>query len=234
MMSMNGLQGTGEKQGSRRRIGISGGTFDPVHYGHLVIAEEAREAFRLEKILFIPSGNPPHKAGRDVTPARHRYEMVRRAVRDNPYFEVSGIEINREGSSYTMDTLRELRGVYGENTDFYFIIGADIIPELTTWKYFEQVFGMCEFIAALRPGYNKDALIKEVEYLENNYRARIHIFGSLLIGVSSTMVRERVRKGRTIKYLVPGSVEEYIREKGLYRYRDNGDINGILANGLRK
>lgn len=217
MQETQGIQGIQGKQEPHRKIGISGGTFDPIHYGHLIIAEEAREIYGLEKILFIPSGNPPHKTGCCVTPAKYRYDMVHMAVCDNPHFEVSSIEICREGNSYTMDTLRELRGMYGADADFYFIIGADIIPELTTWRNFEQVFKMCEFAAALRPGYNMDNLTKEIEFLKDNYGARIHVFDSLLIEISSTMVRDRVRMGRTIKYLVPGSVEEYIREKGLYR-----------------
>lgn len=207
-------------QKSQRKIGISGGTFDPIHYGHLIIAEEAREIYGLEKILFIPSGNPPHKAGKNITPAKYRYDMVYMAIKNNPYFEISDIEIHRKGNSYTMDTLGELREIYGEKAAFYFIIGADIIPELTSWRQFEQLFEMCEFVAALRPGYNKDALIKEIKFLEDNYKARIHIFDNLLIGISSTIVRERVKAGRTIKYLVPEAVEEYIKEKGLYR-----DIN---------
>lgn len=200
-----------------KKIGISGGTFDPIHYGHLVIAEEARETLELEKIIFIPSGNPPHKVGCGVTPAEYRYEMVHRAIGNNPFFEVSAIEIEREGYSYTVDTLNKLRGMYGEDTVLYFITGADVIPELTTWKQFEQIFEMCEFVAALRPGYNKEALIKEIELLKNNYMAKIHIMDTLLIGISSTIIRERVRGNRSIKYLVPEKVEEYIREKRLYR-----------------
>lgn len=199
-----------------RKIGISGGTFDPIHHGHLIIAEEAGEILGLDKVVFIPSGNPPHKVGCGVTLAYHRYKMIHMAIEKNPFFEVSAIEVEREGYSYTVDTLTKLRGIYGEDTEIYFITGADVISQLTTWKDFEKIFEMCEFVAALRQGYDKKALIKKIEFLENNYNARIHMVDTPLIGISSTAIRERVKADKSIKYLVPEKVEEYIKEKGLY------------------
>ncbi len=201
-----------------KKIGISGGTFDPIHLGHLIIAEEAREIYGLEKILFIPSGNPPHKKDYNVTCAEYRFEMVKEAIYDNVFFEASPIEINREGYSYTIDTLLELKKMYGGDALLYFITGADVIPELITWKKFEQIFEICEFIAALRPGYNKEAILREIEIHKKAYGAKISTLDNPLIGISSTIIRERVKNGRTIKYLVPERVEKFIREKGLYNY----------------
>jgi len=200
-----------------RKIGISGGTFDPVHHGHLIIAEEAGEILGLDKVVFIPSGNPPHKVGCGVTSAYHRYNMILMAIEKNPFFEVSAIEIEREGYSYTVDTLFKLRGIYGEDTELYFITGADVISELTTWKQFEKIFEICEFVAALRLGYNKKSLIEEIKFLKREFKARIHVVDTPLIGISSTAIRERAKTGKSIKYLVPEKVEEYIKVKGLYK-----------------
>lgn len=199
-----------------KRIGVSGGTFDPIHYGHLIIAEEAREMMQLDKVIFIPCGNPPHKANCHVTPAEYRYEMVSMAVRGNKFFEVSSMEIDRGGYSYTVETVAQLIEIYGEDTKLFFIIGADVIPELVTWKQFEKLFTMCEFIATLRPGYDKESLYKEIKYLESNYHAKINLLNTPLIEISSTMIRNRVKSGKSVKYLVPYEVEEYIKEKGLY------------------
>jgi len=199
-----------------KRIGVSGGTFDPIHYGHLIIAEEAREMMQLDKVIFIPCGNPPHKTNCRVTPAEHRYEMVSMAVKGNEFFEVSSMEIDRGGYSYTVETVAQLIEIYGEDTKLFFIIGADVIPELVTWKQFEKLFAMCEFIATLRPGYDKESLYKEIKYLESNYHAKINLLNTPLIEISSTMIRNRVKSRKSVKYLVPYEVEEYIKEKGLY------------------
>jgi len=139
------------------------------------------------------------------------------AIEKNPFFEVSAIEIEREGYSYTVDTLFKLRGIYGEDTELYFITGADVISELTTWKQFEKIFEICEFVAALRLGYNKKSLIEEIKFLKREFKARIHVVDTPLIGISSTAIRERAKTGKSIKYLVPEKVEEYIKVKGLYK-----------------
>lgn len=199
------------------RIGISGGTFDPVHMGHLVIAEEVRQVMSLDKVLFIPSGNPPHKNALQVTRAEHRFEMVRRAIATNPFFEASGIEIDRPGNTYTIDTLKQLRGIYGDMVRLFFITGADVVTELTTWKNFENVFKLCEFIAVMRPGYRSLDFDNHIRQLSAMYGAVIHAIAAPLIGISSTEVRRRVLEGRSVKYLVPDGVEEYIYGHGLYR-----------------
>lgn len=199
------------------KIGISGGTFDPIHIGHLVIAEQAREKMGLDRVLFIPSGNPPHKRDIEVTAAEDRYNMVQKAIEGNPYFEASRMEIDRGGYTYTVDTLRELRRIYGENALLYFIIGADILWDLPGWKEQRQVFSLCEFIAVLRPGYDRQAFSGQVELLQHEYGAVIHWIGAPLIDVSSTMLREKVSLGQSIRYLVPEAVENEINTKGLYR-----------------
>ena len=200
-----------------QRIGIMGGTFNPIHNGHLIIAEDVREKAGLDKVLFIPSGQPPHKPGCEVADAEHRFEMVRLAVSSNPYFEASRIEIDRNGLTYTINTLQELREDYGEETAIYFIVGADVVHELVTWREYEKVFRLCEFIAVLRPGYDEAGFNEAIHRISTRKGARIHPVPSHLVDISSTDIRERCRKGRSIKYLVPGSVERYIYEKGLYR-----------------
>ncbi|NMB98016.1 MAG: nicotinate-nucleotide adenylyltransferase [Clostridiaceae bacterium] len=201
-----------------RRIGISGGTFDPIHYGHLVIAEEIRETMGLDKVIFIPSSSPPHKRNLKVTQAIHRFNMVNLAIATNPYFEVSSIELEREGYSYTIDTLTQLKQVYGQYTTLFFMTGADVIPELVTWRNFENLFTLCEFVAVLRPGFKKESLLEEIEYYKKNYKAKIHVVDVPLIGISSTIIRNRVEKGKSIKYLVPESVEKYIKDNVLYDF----------------
>lgn len=199
------------------RIGIMGGTFNPIHIGHLIAANDVREKFGLDKVLFIPSGTPPHKPGSEVIDPEHRFEMVRLAVASNAGFEASRMEIDRAGYTYTINTLIELREKYDEDTSFYFIIGADVIAELKTWREFERVFKLCEFFAVLRPGYTESSFMDEIRRLNEECGARIHPVQSRLIDISSTEIRERTMNGVTIKYLVPDAVEEYILDKGLYR-----------------
>jgi nicotinate-nucleotide adenylyltransferase len=200
-----------------RKIGISGGTFDPIHYGHLIIAQEAGEILGLERVIFIPSGNPPHKTSQKVTSAYHRYKMVKKAIENNPFFDISDIEIKKEGYSYTVDTLQELIRIHGNYTKFYFITGADVVRELDHWKDFEKIFKMCEFVAALRQGYDKEALIDRIDYLKKHYNAKIHMVNTPLIGISSTIIRNMIGKNKSIKYLVPEKVEKYIIENNLYK-----------------
>jgi nicotinate-nucleotide adenylyltransferase len=203
--------------GKARRIGIMGGTFNPIHNGHLIIAEDIREKTGLDKVLFIPSGQPPHKPGYEVADAEHRFEMVRRAVCSNRHFEASRIEIDRDGPTYTINTLQELRESYGEETAIYFIIGADVVYELDTWREYETVFRLCDFIAVMRPGFDESEFSGMIRRLSAEKGARIHPVPSCLVDISSTDIRERCSTGRSIKYLVPEPVEEYIIGKGLYR-----------------
>lgn len=199
-----------------RSIGVLGGTFNPIHNGHLEVAGSVRQTFGLDKVLFIPSGMPPHKTDATVAEAEHRLAMVRSACACNPYFEVSGIEIDRKGYSYTVDTLGQLKEIYGSSCTIFFIVGADIIPELTTWRKFSMVFSLCEFIAVLRPGHMEEAFDLEIERLRKNYNAIIHKVNAPMVDVSSTMIREMVREGKPISRYVPGCVEEYINRHKLY------------------
>ncbi|HHV58143.1 MAG TPA: nicotinate-nucleotide adenylyltransferase [Firmicutes bacterium] len=196
-----------------RRIGIMGGTFDPIHYGHLVAAEAARAAFDLEPVLFVPNRLPPHKKDYPVSDAKHRYLMTVLATITNPHFEVSRVELDREGYSYTIDTLRLLRAKFGPTVDLYFISGADAILDLLSWKDVDDLLGLCYFIAATRPGYK---LSVELGHLQRKHASRVFTVEVPALAISSTDIRRRVREGKPIKYLLPESVENYIYKHGLY------------------
>lgn len=199
-----------------KKAGILGGTFDPVHCGHLIIAQEALEKFNLDKVIFIPSGMPPHKNISEVTAPEHRLNMVRLATEGNPYFEVSCIELDRKGYTYTVDTLISLMNIYGGSVELYFIIGADVLQDLLTWRDPDRVFGMCQFIAIPRPGCLNSTFAEETEYLVKTHKAVIHSIETPPIEISSTCIRQRVRMGKSIKNLVPEAVLGYIIENRLY------------------
>jgi nicotinate-nucleotide adenylyltransferase len=194
------------------RLGLMGGTFDPVHIGHLVIAEEARFEFALDRVVWLPAGDPPHKDA-TVTPAEHRYAMVVLATAEHPSFEVSRFELEREGPSYTLNTILHFRETEPE-AELFFITGADAILEILTWHRHEEVVQSCEFIAVTRPGYDLSRL---TGVLPPEYMARIHTIEAPGIDVSSTSVRRRVCADEPIRYLVPDAVHAYIAKQGLYR-----------------
>ena len=205
--------------GRPARLGIMGGTFDPIHIGHLACAEQAREAFGLDGVLFVPAGNPVFKKDRAVTPAADRLEMCRLATRSNPAFDVSAIEIERGGDTYTVDTLRQLRAHYPDNVELRFITGADAVASIVAWRESAAIADLARLIAVTRPGYalsdERRALIEgrgnfAVDYLEITSLA-----------VSSSDLRRRVAAGASIRYLTMQRVFDYIREKRLYR--DDGE-----------
>ena len=205
--------------GRPARLGIMGGTFDPIHIGHLACAEQAREAFELAAVVFIPAGNPVFKKDRAVTPAADRLEMCRLATRSNPAFDVSAIEIERGGDTYTVDTLRQLRAHYPDNVELRFITGADAVASIVAWRESTAIADLARLIAVTRPGYalsdERRALIEgrgnfAVDYLEITSLA-----------VSSSDLRRRVAAGASIRYLTMQRVFDYIREKRLYR--DDGE-----------
>lgn len=200
----------------KHRVGIMGGTFDPIHIGHLVTAEAVRNEYGLDKVIFIPAAVPPHKQEQQVTPALHRYIMTVLATYSNPYFEVSPIEMNRPGPSYTIDTIYELVEKYGQDTDFYFITGADAIAEIPTWDRIEELLGLCQFIAATRQGFlpNVDNI---KDYFGELGEKRIHRLNTPELEISSTDIRSRIKNGVSIKYIVPLAVEQYIYKEGLYK-----------------
>lgn len=200
------------------RIGIMGGTFDPVHYGHLVTAGEARWQFGLSLVIFVPNRHPPHKEAGDVSDPEHRYLMTFLATVTNPHFTVSRIEIDRSGPSYAIDTIRELRrGRPGD--ELFYITGADALEQIFRgeWRETEQLLGLCQFIGATRPGYRLDLL----QWSSANDRLRthlrsVHTMEIPAMAISSTDIRARVRDGRPITYLVPEAVEQYIVRHTLY------------------
>ncbi|TWH59888.1 nicotinate-nucleotide adenylyltransferase [Desulfitobacterium sp. LBE] len=199
-----------------KRIGIMGGTFDPLHYGHLVAAEMAHHEFALEKVIFIPTGNPPHKVGRRVTSPGDRYEMVKRAVQDNSFFEVSDLEIQRKGYSYTVDTLKELHELYPQH-ELYFITGADAFREIFTWREVQSVLSLSHFIGASRPGFDPHEFLEELKRDYPEFLPHMHLFDVPALAISSTDIRSRVKEGKPIRYLLPESVRLYIEEADLYR-----------------
>ncbi|MGI6226889.1 MAG: nicotinate-nucleotide adenylyltransferase [Peptococcales bacterium] len=202
---------------SKKAIGIMGGTFDPIHYGHLVTAEAVRSEFDLEKVYFVPSGNPPHKNPDLITDSQHRYLMTVLSITTNKYFETSQIEIHRTGKSYAYDTVKIFRENF-PNHVIYFITGADAIKEILTWHRVEELLDMCYFVAATRPGYDLEDLKKEeLKVLPQEYLERITIIEVPAMAISSTDIKRRVREGKPIKYLLPEAVEHYIYKKGLYK-----------------
>ncbi len=212
---LNGGGSMSETKGIKR-VGIMGGTFDPIHYGHLVTAEETRGRFNLDKVIFVPSGKPPHKKGYTVTDARHRYLMTLLAVATNRFFEVSRIEIDRQGYSYTVDTVNQFYQQLPEGTEIYFITGADAIMEILTWKNIEELLGRTRFIAATRPGIELEHMKLVLKELPFSAMEMIYPQEVPAMAISSTDIRMRVREKRSIKYLLPEAVEHYIYKNRLY------------------
>jgi nicotinate-nucleotide adenylyltransferase len=188
-----------------------GGTFDPIHYGHLVTAEEALVQFALDEVVFVPTGQPWMKEDRDVSPAEARYLMTVIATASNPRFSVSRIEIDREGPTYTVDTLRGLAAEH-RDAELYFITGADAMFEIFEWKDTDHVLELAHFIAATRPGYD----LRRFESASTRH-PNVTVMNIPALAISSTDVRTRVREGRPIRYLLPEGVKSYIEKAGLYR-----------------
>ncbi len=192
------------------KIGIMGGTFNPIHYGHLICAEQVRDGLGYDKILFVPSARPPHKSQPDMVSAEHRFQMVLLATEHNQYFEVSRIELDREGPSYTIQTVKTLRNRYNISTELAWIIGADSLIEYKIWKDFDGVLKQCTMIATTRPNYDMQLVPTEI-------RNRVKTFKITGIDISATEIRRRLKNNLSIQYLVPDSVAEYIKEHRLYR-----------------
>lgn len=199
-----------------RRLGIFGGTFDPIHTGHLVTAEAVRDEYKLDKVLFIPAAQPPHKQHQQLAPARQRFEMALLATASNINFEVLTLELERPGLSYTVDTVHELLQMYGMGTEFYFITGADTIGEIHTWHHIGELLSLCHFVAATRPGCKPD-MDMICQHLGKAGMEHIHRLSTPALEISSTDIRSRVRQGLSVKYIVPEPVEAYIYKEGLYK-----------------
>jgi nicotinate-nucleotide adenylyltransferase len=194
----------------RRRIGVMGGTFDPIHHGHLVAASEVQASFDLDEVIFVPTGQPWQKAGREVSPAEDRYLMTVIATASNPRFSVSRVDIDRPGPTYTVDTLRDLRAELGPDVDFYFITGADALTQILTWHHVDKLFEMAHFVGCTRPGHT-------IEIGEGVPKEAVTLLEIPALAISSTECRERVATGHPIWYLVPDGVVQYINKRRLYR-----------------
>jgi nicotinate-nucleotide adenylyltransferase len=214
------------------RIGIFGGTFNPIHLGHLRSAEEVREAQQLDRILFIPSASPPHKQHRDVAPARHRLALVRLAIAGNPKFDASDIEIRRPGRSYSVDTLHALRDIHPQ-VAFTFILGLDAFREISTWMRYRRLFELCDMVVTSRPSFARTALPALIPIAARGefcYRPKRkvleHRSGHTIVfqrvsdlAISASDIRARYRRGESIRYLIPHNVEKYIVRHKLYGRR---------------
>jgi nicotinate-nucleotide adenylyltransferase len=187
------------------KIGILGGTFNPIHIGHLILAEEVREKLEFNRIIFVPTYLAPHKDNTDIAPAEYRYEMVKMAIKRNKYFSVSDIEIKRNGQSYTIDTVREFKRMYLKD-ELYFIIGSDLLKYLDDWKDLFEIIKMISFIVATRPGYP----LEEIP----SYISTIPIRA---VDISGFEIRKAIKEGKSFRYLVPEAVFEYINRKRLYK-----------------
>lgn len=215
------------------KIGIFGGTFDPIHWGHLRSAEEVGETYRLDRVIFIPASMPPHKSGQTTTPAQDRLRMVRLAVARNPRFAVSTVELARPGLSYSIDTIREFAGKLKKGDSLYFIIGLDAFREIGTWKDFGEIFSLCNFIVTSRPGSKEHNPLKGTgvavkklfcyDSKRNNFLhrsgTRVHFIELTDIAISASEIRALVRQRKSIRYLVQSAVETFIKRRGLYAGR---------------
>lgn len=198
-----------------RRVGIMGGSFDPIHLGHLVVANEVLNIYRLDEIIFVPAGNPPHKIGMSTSPWC-RYLMTNLATMSNNKFSVSDIEIMKEDKSYTLNTLREFHKIY-KDTEFYFITGTDAIINLAKWHEPAELLKLCKFIAVSRPGISKDDIEIKINEIRNDLNGHIELLQVPMLQISSTDIRNRFKNGLSAKYLLPDSVEQYIIKNNLYR-----------------
>ena len=200
----------------RKRIGILGGTFNPIHLGHLLIAQDALEQLGLERVIFIPSATPPHKVVDKLASEHDRLRMIKLAIRGSDHFEVDDIEIKRGGKSYSVETLTELRR-RDPRADFYFIIGADSLRELHLWREVARLVTLCTFVTVPRPGFEPKPVIDPRLSGATRRRLRQHVLRGHACAIASRDIRTRVASGRSIRYLVPDAVREYIRRRRLYQ-----------------
>ena len=202
---------------AKTRIGVLGGTFDPIHLGHLIVAEDIRQKLGLTEVLFIPAGQPwlKLKEEKPISAAEHRLAMVRLAIASNPYFKASSMEIERPGLSYSIDTILELKAKLGGEAEIYFIVGPDALGELPQWKEPARVIEACQVMGMNRPGYARPDL-RKLEKSVPGVSKRIMLIDVPQIDISSTEIRNRVAQGLSIRHLVPEAVEKYIMEHRLY------------------
>ena len=197
------------------KIGVLGGTFDPVHIGHFVVAEEARDSLHLSEIILVPAGQPLLKPAHPITPAEHRLKMLRLAIADRPHFKVSAMEMERPGPSYAVDTIAELQGQYGSKDEIFFILGWDSLAQLPEWREPSRLIKLCYLVAVPRPGCQRpdlDALEASIPGISQ----RVVFLEKPQIGISASAIRELAAQGSSLRHLVPEPVAEYIRQNKLY------------------
>lgn len=200
---------------TKQKIGIMGGTFNPIHNGHLLLAEAARDTLYLDQVLFMPSGNSYMKDSASIVSKEDRIQMTALAIQGNPYFSLSLLETNRQGATYTCETLTELKNTM-PNHEFYFILGADSLYSIDRWKNPEIIMKNCILTAAVREG-NLNDIEKKARSLKEQFQAEVILLPERNIDISSTEIRQRLKDGRSVKYMLPDQVLEYIREKNLYQ-----------------
>lgn len=198
------------------KTGVFGGTFDPVHIGHLAVAERVYCDLDLDRIVFVPASASPFKLGEATTPGEHRLAMLKLAVQDNPHFAVNDIELQRGGTSYTVDTMEMLGERYPQD-EFYFIMGMDSFLELGGWKNVKRLVELCQLVVVTRPGYELPREQKELSSLPSYVWQRTRFLETPGLDIAATEIRERIKKGRSVRYLLTPDVESYIYENGIYR-----------------
>lgn len=213
----------------KRKVGIMGGSFDPIHLGHLVVANEVLNIYKLDEIIFVPSGNPPHKNGLKAN-SFHRLLMVNMAVLSNDKFSVSDFEIKSLEKSYTLNTLREFRKLY-DDSELYFITGTDAVIDLPNWYEPEEILKLCRFIAVSRPGMSIEEVNDKINEIKKRFGGNIELLQVPMLQISSTNLRERFKMGISAKYLLPESVEQYIIKNGLYKEGGHTSKIGWLSEG---
>lgn len=199
-----------------KKVGVMGGTFNPIHSGHLLLAEQAKEVLSLDEVLLLPSGESYMKEQSEILSGAIRAHMIELAIKGHPYFKLSSVELERKGPSYTCDTLTELKRQNPHNT-YYFILGADSLLMLEMWKEPQKIFQDCVIAAAVRGSGNEEKIRKIAEYLGHTYQAKVEVLPARFMDLSSSEIRGRIKSGKSVRYMLPDSVYEYICENQLYR-----------------
>ncbi len=210
------------------RLGLLGGTFDPVHYGHLRFAQESLELFSLDEVVFMPVGIPPHKETSKITPAEKRLKMVELAIQGNPRFCISDLEIRKPWMSYSVETIKEIKEEFAPGLELYFLVGCDVFEEIGTWKDYQELLSLCNFVVAARAGQASSLPLEIASaFCYHEMGCYRHLSGTLLhyveitaLDISSTRIREAVSQGKSIRYLLPGEVENFIKREDLYTNRE--------------
>lgn len=200
-----------------KRYGIIGGTFDPIHYAHLYIAYEAREQLKLDKVIFMPAGKQPLKTDKNVTDSNLRYEMVNMAIEPFDEFSISNYEIEKQGLSFTYETLDYLKNIGTEEKELFFITGADCLMDIEKWKNVSGIFSLCTLVVFYRGGYNKELLFNQKKKIENKYNGNIVILDLKELEISSTDLRKRISEGKKVEFFIPEKVIDFINKNNLYK-----------------